>query len=508
MEVMTGDAAGPPVAGLPRAGLRLFGDDRLVRLAAAGDMRALAAIYRRHHQELYRYCRAILRDPDEAEDALQATMAKAVSALPGETRDIALKPWLYRVAHNEAINIMRARRPWAALDTGQPALGAEVERRAEDRDRLRRLVRDLDRLPERQRGALVMRELSGLSFEEIGGALALGPDAAKQAVYEARVSLQEMAAGRDMDCEAVRQAISAGDRRTLRSRRLRAHLRDCERCSDFAVAIDNRRVDLAALAPPIAMPAALAALHAALGGGSAGAGSGTAAAGAAGGASVGSLGAGLGGAVGGTAAVKTAAAVIAATAIAGGAAGVTGVVHLGGSGHPAADHGATSNAPAPVESQRHAPRPTAAASAKVAAGSSGTRTNHASSHPNSQRGEAGSAAHGHHHGQTPSGPQGAQADEPPASSQAPATPPGQAQSAPGEASSSVADGASQTHGKPSTTPQSVGHSNPQAQLHSNSAAHSQAGAASGGGGSAAAPGQAAATGHGHKPQPVVPAPDE
>ena len=505
MEVMTGDAAGLPVAGLPRAGLRLFGDDRLARLAAAGDMRALAAIYRRHHQELYRYCRAILRDPNEAEDALQATMARAISALPGETRDIALKPWLFRVAHNEAINIMRARWPAAALDTEQPALGAEVERRAEDRERLRRLVRDLDRLPERQRGALVMRELSGLSFEEIGGVLGLGPDAAKQAVYEARVSLQEMAAGRDMDCEAVRQAISDGDRRTLRSRRLRAHLRDCERCSDFAAAIDNRRADLAALAPPVALPAALAALHAAFGGGSAAAGSGTAAAGAAGGASVGSLGVGLGGAVGGSAAVKTAAAVIAATAIAGGAAGVTGVVHLGGSGNHAVDRGAASVAPAPPA---HASHPSAAAPAQDPAGSSGPQTNHARRHANSQSAEAGSVAHAHRHGKAPPSLPGAQAGQPPASPRAPATPPGQAQSSPGEAGSSVSNGQSQAHDKPSATPQSVAHSNPQAQLHSNSAAQSQAAAASGGGGYASPAGQSATTAHGHEPEPAAPGPHE
>jgi RNA polymerase sigma factor (sigma-70 family) len=497
MEGMAGEAAGLPFDGLPRARLRLFGDDRLARLAAAGDMRALATIYRRHHQELYRYCRAILRDPDEAEDALQATMERALSALPGETRDIALKPWLFRIAHNEAINITRARRPSAALDAEQPAIGAEVERRAEDRDRLRQLVRDLDRLPERQRGALVMRELSGLSFEEIGGALGLGSDAAKQAVYEARVSLLEMDAGRDMDCEAVRQAISAGDRRTLRSRRLRAHLRDCERCAGFAAAIEDRRADLAALAPPIALPAAVAALHAALGGGSVGTGSGAAA-----GAAVGSLGAGLGSAVGGSAAVKTAAAVVAAMAVAGGAAGVTGVVHLGGADDRAVDRGATPVAPAPPA---HVSNPAGAARGQGPAGSPAAPKNDARG--DSSSGSAAAGAHGQGHGGTPDASPGAQAGQP-ASSQAPATAPGQTQSAPGEAVSSGSNGQSQPGGKPSATPQSVAHSNPQAQLHSSSAAHSQAAAASGAGGNASPPDQSAATSHGHGHQPTVPAPHD
>jgi RNA polymerase sigma factor (sigma-70 family) len=471
MEAMPGDAARVPIDGTPRVGLRLFGDDRLARLAAEGDARALAAIYRRHHQDLYRYCRAILRDPDEAEDALQATMVKVVSSLPGETRSIALKPWLFRVAHNEAITILRARRPAAALDSEQPALGPDVEREAEDRERLRQLVRDLDRLPERQRGALVMRELNGLDFEELGDALGMGPDAAKQAVYEARVSLQEMAAGRDMDCDAVREAISAHDRRTLRSRRIRAHMRDCEGCADFAAAIDARRKDLAALAPPIALPAALAALHAAVGGGSAG----TAAVGAAGGA--GSIGAGLGGTLGGTAALKTAAAVIAATAIAGGAAGVTGVLHPGGSGDHSADRGGAATAPAPGAMHTDGPGATGASRSEGAA--TGNEAAGAADSSRAHHPGAASAEHGHRGGSPAQGTSG----DPPAHSAAAPTPPGQAQSSPGEASSIAGgDGKAQAvNGKPTTT-QSVAHSNLQAQTQSSSAIHSQSTATSHGGG--------------------------
>jgi RNA polymerase sigma factor (sigma-70 family) len=478
MEAMTGDAARVPVDGTPGAGLRLFGDNRLARLATDGDQRALAAIYRRHHQDLYRYCRAILRDPDEAQDALQATMVKAVSALPGETRSIALKPWLFRVAHNEAISILRARRPSAALDAEHEALGADVERQAEDRDRLRQLVRDLDRLPDRQRGALVMRELSGLSFEDIGEALGLGPDAAKQAVYEARVSLQEMAAGRDMDCGAVRQAISARDRRTLRSRRIRAHMHGCERCTDFAAGIDARRKDLAALAPPIALPAALAALHGALGGGAAG---------------VGSIG-GFGGALGGTAAAKTAAAVIAATAIAGGAAGVTGVVHLGGPGDDHATNSASSSRPATHRSPARTERAAAPGQDAVARPDRGAADAGARSHR--QGADAGPPTHSHHHNGE-SAPQSAAAGQPPAHSAAPSTPPGQTHSSPGEATSNAAQGRSQAHGKP-TTSQSAVHNNPQAQVQSSSVSHSQADAPTHGDGGASALGQAATTAPGPK----------
>ena len=69
-----------------RLPLRLLGDDRLARMAARGDGRAFEAVYRRYHRELYRYCRAILGESEEANDALQSTMAVALDHLPNAER--------------------------------------------------------------------------------------------------------------------------------------------------------------------------------------------------------------------------------------------------------------------------------------------------------------------------------------------------------------------------------------------------------------------------------------
>src|SRR6266516_3521243 len=147
--------------GADAGGLALSVDERLARRAARGDRRAFAAIFERHHQELYRYCLALLRNPADAEDALQNAMIAALGALPGERRDIALRPWLYRVAHNEAISIIRRRRP--VVDPEELAVQATdgIDDVIGPRQRLRQLVSDLQALPERQRSALVMRELSG-----------------------------------------------------------------------------------------------------------------------------------------------------------------------------------------------------------------------------------------------------------------------------------------------------------------------------------------------------------
>ena len=157
-----------PVRGLP---LRLLSDERLARLTAAGSDRAFAVLYERHHQALYRYCRTIVRHDEDARDVLQTTMARALAALGRGVPDAPMRPWLFRIAHNEAISLLRRRRPAVELEQAPELEGRSLEARVEERSRLATLVADLDELPERQRSALVMRELSGLSHEEIAGAL-------------------------------------------------------------------------------------------------------------------------------------------------------------------------------------------------------------------------------------------------------------------------------------------------------------------------------------------------
>jgi RNA polymerase sigma factor (sigma-70 family) len=375
----------PRVGKTPVIALRAMGDDRLVRLVAAGSERAFEVIYERHHQELYRYCRSILGNAEDAADALQNTMTSALRALRGERREIALRPWLFRIAQNESVSLLRKRRTHAAIDES-----FELEAPEHDpavRQRLRELVADLQELPDIQRGALVMHELSGLRYREIGEALGISEKHARQIVYEARSALHDMAGGRDMECEEIRQAISDNDGRVMRGRRIRAHMRTCTGCSGFAELLGRRRRDLAAIAPPL--PAAVAAglLHQVLGGGASGGG---AAAGSSGGGALG----------GGVVAGKTVAApilakvgaVVAMTALAG-----AGTVEIARNHHqrvaPAAKSGsaaahkaaATTN---PIKLQAGSTKP----------GASPSPSTPAALHPNhgSGRGHSGHSGHPAH----------------------------------------------------------------------------------------------------------------
>ena len=95
-------------------GLGRLADERLAQLVAAGRERAFAVLYERYHQPLYRYCRSMLRNDQDAQDALQSTFAAALAALQESKRNAPFRPWLFRIAHNEAITVIRRRR-----DAGQ-----------------------------------------------------------------------------------------------------------------------------------------------------------------------------------------------------------------------------------------------------------------------------------------------------------------------------------------------------------------------------------------------------
>ena len=112
-----------------------------------------------------------------------------------------------------------------------------------------------------------MRELSGLDYAEIGATFGVAEGAARQAVYEAREMLHQIAEGRAMSCADVRELISARDGRLLRGTKVRAHLRACASCRGFRAAIAERGAALAAVAPPLPAVAGASLLHGLLGGG-------------------------------------------------------------------------------------------------------------------------------------------------------------------------------------------------------------------------------------------------
>jgi RNA polymerase sigma factor (sigma-70 family) len=265
-------------------------------------------------------------------------MLKALRALPGEQRRIDLKPWLYRVAHNEAISMLRELRRHEPLDLAAPSQAPGPQQALEERERIRTLLADLTRLSDQQRGALLMKEVGDLDYAQIGAALEISPGAARVAVHKARLALVQQSEGRDMACDAVRQKISAADGRVLAARRMRSHLRACTACREFRDSISVHSTQLQAVAPFAAAPVALRILDSVLPAGGEATGNGGLAA---------LLTGGGGKLAGGSVAAKAMAVGVATVAVGGAVAGLDGKLPsaFGGESTPSRSQGAGSPAP-------------------------------------------------------------------------------------------------------------------------------------------------------------------
>jgi len=308
--------------------LRLRSDEQLVRLFRAGNDEAFGVIHDRYRTRLFAYARQMLGGSRaDAEDALQDVFVRAYGALRANDREVSLRAWLYRIAHNRCIDELRRAGGvggWAG--SGSPAEVLElVQAPASDpmdvvqrRESLRRLVEDVQRLPEQQRSALLMREISGMAYTDLAAALDVTVPAVKSLLVRARIGLAQASEARDTACAAIRADLADAHERGVRASGLvKRHLHDCKACSAYKRELRAVDARLAALVPALG-PIALVAKLLGIGGGSAGvagggmtaAGGGAAAAAAGGGAAA--TGAGLAGVSLGHVAAVVAVAVVSA----------------------------------------------------------------------------------------------------------------------------------------------------------------------------------------------------
>lgn len=281
----------PAPAGLARARisvsaplLRLRSDDQLLASFRSGNDDAFRVIHDRYRQRLYAYTRQMMPgSAQDAEDALQDVFIRAYSGLRANSRKLALRPWLYRVAHNRCVDELRRPVPpapevlhQALTPTHDPAT------RAEQRESLQRLIADLRRLPDHQRSALLMRELGGMSYADVAAAMDVSVPAVKSLLVRARIGLALAAEARDTACVEIRDEITlAHDRGVRPSGTVRRHLADCGGCREFRAAVRGSRPQFAALLPALGPMGLLAKVLGIGGGGAAGGGAGAAATGSA-----------------------------------------------------------------------------------------------------------------------------------------------------------------------------------------------------------------------------------
>jgi RNA polymerase sigma factor (sigma-70 family) len=169
--------------------MRLQSDERLAELAIDGHEAAFTAIVDRYRAPLLRYCAGIV-GASRAEDAVQQALINAHDALARTTDVRHLRSWLYRIAHNTSLNVLRAVRDDLPLDPARAAADDGPAAAFERTERLRATLDAVRELPERQRAALVLRELEGRSHEEIAAALGVTKGSARQHLMRARTAVR------------------------------------------------------------------------------------------------------------------------------------------------------------------------------------------------------------------------------------------------------------------------------------------------------------------------------
>jgi RNA polymerase sigma factor (sigma-70 family) len=168
-------------------------DERLVDLVRAGSEPAFETIVERYRRALMRYVSRLL-PPERAEDVVQQAFVNAYEAMHRGGAELNLKPWLYRIAHNTALNALRDR-GLRHDELDESIDGVERPDQALERTQgLRDVLVAVQALPARQRDAILLRELEGRSYEEIALALGVSDGAVRQLLNRARNSLRSAAA--------------------------------------------------------------------------------------------------------------------------------------------------------------------------------------------------------------------------------------------------------------------------------------------------------------------------
>ena len=174
---------------------------RLIHRVQAGDAEAFEALVRAHEKTVYNLALRMTGHPQDAEDMAQEAFLKAYRSLGDFRGESKFSVWLYRIVSNVCLDHLRrqSRRPASSL-TAEDEEGESVQWDVPDESQSpeklleRKLTREavqrgLAALPQEQRQILLLREMRGLSYEEIGEILNLEPGTVKSRIFRARKRL-------------------------------------------------------------------------------------------------------------------------------------------------------------------------------------------------------------------------------------------------------------------------------------------------------------------------------
>ena len=145
-----------------------------------------------HNREIFAYLWRMVRDPQDAEDALQETFFRAFRGFPRLDDHSNLRAWLYKIATNVAYSQLKKRNRQNSRTTDLTEFTPiATTDNFERRDQLEAVLQMVEKLPHKQQAALLLRNFEGFNYEEIGTALDCSPESARANVYQAVKKLRQ-----------------------------------------------------------------------------------------------------------------------------------------------------------------------------------------------------------------------------------------------------------------------------------------------------------------------------
>ena len=177
-------------------------EQKFISLAQKGDQSAFEALVTRYEKQVYHQALRLLANPEDAADVTQEVFLKVWRSLPAFQGDSSFATWLYRLTDNAAIDLLRRekkRRGDASLDDEEYQWDSTLadpdsspEKKLERQELRRSVAEGLKKLSEEHRRVLVLREINGLSYEEIADILDLTAGTVKSRIARARTALAKL----------------------------------------------------------------------------------------------------------------------------------------------------------------------------------------------------------------------------------------------------------------------------------------------------------------------------
>ena len=180
-------------------------DLALVDRVLAGDRRAFESLVRKHERRVFRVALAVLRNIEDAEEAMQDTFVKVFRHLDQFRKEARFSTWLTRIAVNEAVEKRSTRKSYVPLEESETSEGHVILKRYEPwrsnpeelygKQEIHRIVEEaIQSLPDIYREAFVLRDVEGLTAEEAADVLGITVPALKSRLLRARLSMREILA--------------------------------------------------------------------------------------------------------------------------------------------------------------------------------------------------------------------------------------------------------------------------------------------------------------------------